>query len=223
MFLLLGVGHQCGFHVLETLDGGYLVNDWPEQPSFARHIDSLTAAGKIPEIIAVGIANVNRIRDFNPTSVKNYPTSGGADKFLNFFYNELIPFMDKNYKTSGVRLLYGHSAGGLLAVYSMLSNPEIFQCLIAASPALSWDNDYPVKLAERKLPEMKLSQNIYLYMSLGEKDYPRFTGAVKRFEALLKQSRQERLDWDFEVFPGLDHAKAAHRGFVDGIQACFSK
>jgi len=211
------------YPVLFILDGGYIINDWPDQPSFARHIDSLTVAGKIPEIIAVGIANVNRIRDFNPTPVEKYPTSGGADQFLDFFYNELIPYIDLNYKTVKERILFGHSAGGLLAIYSFLSKPDVFQRYIAASPGLSWDDDYVVKWAKTKLAEMELSQNIFLHISLGEKDYPKYIASINRFSELLKQTKYNRLSWDIKVYPELEHNAVAHTSFVDGLKACFLK
>lgn len=40
--------------------------------------------------------------------------SGGGEKFLNFIKNELIPYIDKNYKTSDKRYLNGYSLADYL-------------------------------------------------------------------------------------------------------------
>ena len=41
-----------------------------------------------------------------------FPTSGNADRFLEFVARELIPWTEKTYRTSELRVLAGHSAGG---------------------------------------------------------------------------------------------------------------
>jgi predicted alpha/beta superfamily hydrolase len=37
--------------------------------------------------------------------------SGGADKFLTSMKTEIVPFVDKNYKTNSDRGIFGHSFG----------------------------------------------------------------------------------------------------------------
>ena len=62
--------------------------------------DFLMASDRMPPIIVVGIANTDRTRDLTPShadmknpdgTVAQFPTSGGADKFLDFIQTELIP------------------------------------------------------------------------------------------------------------------------------------
>ena len=43
-----------------------------------------------------------RDRDMTPTKVADNPASGGAELFLSFLKNELIPYINKKYKSSGV-------------------------------------------------------------------------------------------------------------------------
>ena len=110
------------------------------------------------EMIVVGITNTDRTRDLSPTHVTTtvgggntalqFPTSGGADKFLKFIETELIPEIEKRYRTQPYRILAGHSLGGLFAIHAMLSRPDVFQSYIAVSPALHWDNQVVVKRAE---------------------------------------------------------------------------
>ena len=64
---------------------------------------------------------------------------GGAEKFLGFIRDELIPFVDSNYHTDpGDRTLVGDSLSGLFSLYALSQCPETFNRYIAGSPALGW-------------------------------------------------------------------------------------
>ena len=69
-------------------------------------------------MLVAGIGNTDRTRDLTPQTEKKEEkegSSGGADTFLKFISDELIPWVDKNYRTQSYRLLTGHSFGGLVA------------------------------------------------------------------------------------------------------------
>src|SRR5690606_39393109 len=70
--------------------------------------------------------NVNRERDFTLTKLKTKRPNrmGGGRNFLNFIEKELIPFIDKNYRTEPNRILVGHSLGGLLTLNSYMDRSE---------------------------------------------------------------------------------------------------
>ncbi len=88
--------------------------------------------------MVVGIANIDRNRDFTPEVIEGLP-SGGADRFLDFIESELMPFVDENFRTAPHRTLIGHSLGGSLVVYALVERPDLFQAAIAISPAISND------------------------------------------------------------------------------------
>jgi len=69
----------------------------------------LSRIQRMPRSIVIGIPNTDRTRDFTPVHDKGSPTSGGADKFLEFMETELIPHIDNNYRTYSYKTLYGHS------------------------------------------------------------------------------------------------------------------
>ena len=87
-------------------------------------VNFLSRQGIIPQIIVVAIHNIDRTKDFSPVHDERMPTSGGAEKFLNFVSDELITEINKNYRTSDFSILIGHSFGGTFAVYSLLTKPE---------------------------------------------------------------------------------------------------
>jgi hypothetical protein len=111
--------------------------------SAAVHL--LSANGRIPAMIVVGINNTDRTRDMTPSRPASSFggaswTGGGADKFLSFIADELLPTIDRNYRTRPYRVLIGHSLGGLFAVYALLNRPEVFKGYIVTSPSLWWDD-----------------------------------------------------------------------------------
>ena len=106
---------------------------------------------QIPPSIVVGIATVDRRRDFTyPTTIeedkKTYPTTGHSENFISFLEKELIPYIGKEYKTDSSRTIIGQSLGGLLATEILLKKPTLFNKYIIVSPSLWWDDASLLKL-----------------------------------------------------------------------------
>src|SRR5687768_10660306 len=118
----------------------------PQNLMMAGIVEQQAWSGMIPEMIIVGIQNTNRTRDLTPTKTERDGT-GGGDKFLDFIEKEVIPLVEKSYRTQPFRVFAGHSLGGLTAVYAFLARPHLFNAYIAASPVLHWDNDFVIKRA----------------------------------------------------------------------------
>lgn len=149
------------YPVLYTLDADY---------SFAiahNTVEHFVDRNDMQEIIIVGIAypgasqdmftyRINRSRDYTPTNTafggyghEAEKVSGGADLFLDFLNIELIPFIDNTYRTiDDDRGIVGHSFGGLIGTYALLTRPELFQRYIIVSPSLWYDDKLCLKLED---------------------------------------------------------------------------
>jgi predicted alpha/beta superfamily hydrolase len=103
--------------------------------------------------------NQSRNTDFLPKAIdketiKKYDKfSGGADKFLSFVKSEVVPFIDKKYKTLPLRVAVGHSNGGTFISYSLLNEPDLFDAYIAISPNYGYDKGQMAKRFEELNPE----------------------------------------------------------------------
>ena len=98
-----------------------------------------------PPSIVVGIANVDRKRDYTfPTTVekdkKDFPTTGGSAAFIRYLGEEVIPYIQSRYKTNSTSTLIGQSFGGLLATEILFTHPDWFSKYLIVSPSLWWDN-----------------------------------------------------------------------------------
>ncbi len=112
----------------------------------------------LPEMILVGIANTNRMRDLSPTHITKSPfrvsgleATGGGTNFLNFMEKELIPHIDSLYPTAPYRMFIGHSLGGLMVLNTFVHRPHLFTSYLAIDPSMWWDNQLLVAQADSML------------------------------------------------------------------------
>jgi uncharacterized protein len=166
--------------------------------------------GSTPHVMAL------RARDFTPTKTSREATSGGAAAFLDFLEHEVIPFVDRTYRTiPSDRGLLGHSYGGLFAIYALEQRPALFQRIVAASPALSWDNRLLFSAAHQKL--RGLPSPVRLDISVGDKDDFGFDQDTIAFAKLLEQLKPAGLDYRFTLYPGENHDSVRLVSFPAGL------
>jgi predicted alpha/beta superfamily hydrolase len=135
-------------------------------------------------------------RDFTPTRTPQEFNSGGAAAFLDFFARELIPFVDRTWRTIPAdRGLLGHSYGGLFAIYALEQRPGLFQRIVAASPALDWDHRLLLTAARDRL--RKLSAPVRLDLSVGDEDD---TDSTTAFAKILDELKPGGLNYRFTVY-----------------------
>ncbi len=136
------------FPVIVTTDGDYAFLHTVSAVKF------LAQATQMPPAIVVGIGHADRNHDLTPslTQASLPPDAGnfgGANAFLKYIAEELMPYLDARYPTQPFRTLIGHSLGGLFATYAMVTQPEVFQGYITLEPSLWWDNRAMVRQVEQ--------------------------------------------------------------------------
>jgi len=201
------------YPVLYLLDGGFHFHHTSGIVQF------LSAQGIIPEMIVVALTNVDRNRDFSPTHEDRIPTSGGAGKFLSFLTEELIPFIDHNYRTQDFDVLVGHSFGGTFATYALLEEPDVFEAYIAISPYLHYDNQYLIKQAETKI-KSDYGKNVQFYMTLG--DEPAYIASLTKLESIIETKSPKNFDFTYIQMKDEDHGSVPHLSIYNGLQAIYS-
>jgi hypothetical protein len=104
-----------------------------------------------------------------PVKTNFYSGNPGAKNFLNFFENELIPYIDKNYKTTHNRILCGKSLSGLFTIYAFLTKPKLFNSYIACSAGFP-DCEYYFKELSQKAFETDQYNGQKIFITNGLKD-----------------------------------------------------
>ena len=206
---------KLNYPVLYILDG-----DW--KPSFYKsvaEIEKLTFNGDIPGMIIVAVKNVDRGRDMFPVKVKARPTSGGAEKFLNFFNEELFLFMKKNYRTQNYKILYGASNSGLFTVYSLFQKPDSFNAYIAASPMIGYCYKYMTEKINKRFNVHK-SLNKFLYINHGKNDLRYVRQFLPQFIKLIKKNTLD--EFVFKTKFHTDEGHVPKTSLSDGLLGLFS-
>ena len=180
----------------------------------------LNEFGSIPKIIVVGICNTDRSRDMLPVKIKYEPTSGGASFFLRFISEELMPFIEKKYRTEPFTILYGGSYAGLFTVYAFLEKPEAFSAYIASSPGIGTIPDYFYAEAKNFF-EKKSSLPQYMYMVYGEHDYPQSVSHTSDFYSFIKSKSPDDFECQMEMIENEGHVPFI--GLYNGLRFIFSE
>lgn len=210
------------FPVLYLTDGDAHINE------IGNSIDFLVDNGRIPPLIVVGIANTDRTRDLTPThsddkdsaGKETMPTSGGGDRFFDFIHTELMPEIEKRYRTAPYRIFSGHSLGGLMAIHILTSHPDMFNAYIAVSPSLWWDKQHTLHQAQAFFAAHD-ELNKSLFFSLGNENEGMLTG----FEALKKtltDKAPKDFRWDSARFLDENHGSTVLRAHYAGLRSIFA-
>jgi predicted alpha/beta superfamily hydrolase len=185
----------------------------------------------VPKSIVVGIANVDRRRDFTfPTTIeadkKRYPTTGHSDKFIAFIENELQPYIEKKYRANGSRTIIGQSLGGLLATEILLKNPTLFSKYIIISPSLWWDNGSLLNQSSPLLQDT-FSQKTAIYIGVGKEgltpsDIPRVMEVDANLLAeKIESTKSKSVSVYLDYLPQEDHATISHQAIFNALRILY--
>ncbi len=97
--------------------------------------------GEIAPLIAVCVENSKARADEYTPVVDQVTGGGGADRYLAFVREELMPFIDRAYRTKRGPAntgILGSSLGGLLSLHAALDHGDAFGRIAAISPSLWW-------------------------------------------------------------------------------------
>ena len=209
------------YPILIVLDGNV---HFKVVSSMVNHMSSnLYRSWKIPEMIVVGIQNVDRRRDYTPDKIvtirKN--NSGGGENFLSFLEDEFIPALDQKYRTEPYRILFGHSLGGLLATHTYMKEETLFNAFIAVDPSFgTWD----AETMDRKLEavtEESFKRFIYIATAnWGKRNIRNRDRHVRLYEALNSKC-EGTFPAKLEYFENEHHGSVPPIAFYNGISAIF--
>jgi len=216
------------YPVLYVLDGRFSFNSM-------RSIREVLDLGKeIKDLIIVAIDDscitdddwfASRYNDFTPSSILQSDTlwskimnipegklkSGGAESFLNTLQKEMIPFIDKQYKTTADRGLSGHSLGGLFAGYCLLNRPGLFKRYGINSPSFWWNNSEMLRY-ENYFASKHTELSVNLFFSIGGLEDPMMVAPFKAFTNSIKSHNYKDLSMTIKIFDEETHVSVVPAG-----------
>jgi predicted alpha/beta superfamily hydrolase len=214
-------GDTTHYPVLYLLDGHFAF------PAAVAARDYMGLVGALEHVIIVGIGNgeytlpswfAHRWRDYTPTGNTTIDTSyarqfnmpakdvrsGGGPAFLQVLRTDLIPFIERTYRTSGDRGLSGHSLGGLFTAFALFAAPDLFQRYGINSPSLWW-NDSEMFAAESTFSATHTALPKRVLFTIGANEGTTMVPPMERFARLLGSRGYQGLVLDTVIFAGESH------------------
>jgi len=200
----------------------------------AQYVDYLSRPDvmAMPKTIVIGIPNTKRTRDLTPTNSllnfegkpdsSSYQGSGGNENFLQFIQTELIPMIDKKYKTTHYKIFAGHSFGGLSVLNCLLTHPDLFDAYIAVSPSLWWDKEYLLKKTDETLKTGSALNKMFFFSDGNEGGRNSFfhKGLVK-LDATLANKKLKKFDYRYKHYPNETHMTEPVVAYFDALRFIF--
>jgi len=183
-------------------------------------VDFLSSTSEIPELIVVAITSTVRVRDFTQTDwSSHWIGGGGANNFKNFLSKELILEIEKAYRTNNFRILSGHSAGGQFVLYTLSSEPSLFNAYFAISPSLDWDNNLPQRSLEESF-EQTDSLKAFLYFSWSD-DLGESLANDQRLLETLETKSPKNFRWIGKRYPDETHVSITLPAQIDALRQLY--
>lgn len=218
VYLPMGYAEQPErrYDVLYVLDGGAI---GPLAAGIGRY---LALGGSIPPLLVVGVVSKNspdRFRNFTPVidpqQSARFPTAGGADAFLRFLGDELVPTIEQRYRVTGRRYLVGHSLGGLFALHTLASRPSLFRGYLAFSPSTAWADGAVLRELVTRFADPP-ADSIFLFVTAASgEDMP-------ATEDVLRTRTPAVIRWRFARYQQDDHFTTVPPALHDGLRALFA-
>ncbi|WP_435625676.1 serine hydrolase [Flagellimonas sp.] len=204
------------------------------------HLEMLSGATEylLEDIILVGIswrkdigkdlleqygAHASRFTDYSfwKKSNPNHPLLkfGQAENHLAFIRNDVINYVDTNYRTDpNSRSYFGYSLSGGFGAYILLTQPETFDNYILGSPlskgTMSYLSEINAKLVAAESDKDKtLHANVFMAYGTLEKERDETT---EEFKDLLRDRKHLKVSLQSKTIKG-DHQTAFPRIAVEGV------
>ncbi|MBK9017268.1 MAG: alpha/beta hydrolase [Saprospiraceae bacterium] len=171
-------------------------------------------------VVSIGYGN-DRVDDYTPTKAKE--GGGGAEKFMQFIENELIPRIESNYAVDTLRssrTILGHSFGGLLGAYAFTNHNSVFGNYLMLSPSIWYDNEIMLRL-EQENRNINSNNHQLVYLGLGQlENEGRMFAPFEAFHQRL-QNYYDYIAMQRHIEQHLDHMGSKNPNILKGLNFYF--
>jgi len=138
---------------------------------------------RTPQMLLVGIDNIDRYRDLRPLQRDGSPS--GIDNYTRFLVDEVIPFVERNYRTAEYRILVGPQAGAVFCLYTLQTHTDLFDAFILNNPFVSGPNSALLFEQAEEFYKTPARLNKFVFITYGGVDEsPENVADVSRFARL---------------------------------------
>ncbi len=193
-----------------VLDGDYLFE------VVAGNVDYYSYWEDMPEAIIVGVnQNGFRYDDCMYSQQNSLPIETGAS-FFEFIGTELVPYIERNYRTANFRLAVGHGETANFINYYLLKSNPLFSGYIAISPDLAPNMiDYlPTQLG-------KIQSTLFYYLACSDGDTATVQEMASALNLDISLLSNDNLKYKFNNFEEASHYSAPMHAIPKALESIF--
>ena len=164
----------------------------------------------IPESILVSIVHKNRNEEL-------YNENSGAH-FTEYLFQELVPFIDSNYSTSGFNAMIGHSNGAEYNHMLLLHKDNPFRGFISLSTSFVTKPECKEELTE--FFGSYEGKKIYNFIANATLDSPDRIEAGNTFASLYQSTPNTQIKFSKQTYQA-DHITLVPNALIDGLKLIF--
>jgi predicted alpha/beta superfamily hydrolase len=187
----------------------------------AENCSKISSDLSTSNVLVVGIGYGNdRSVDYTPTDADE--GDGGAEKFMLFIKNELVPRIESDYGADTLRknrIILGHSFGGLCSTYAFTNHNIVFGNYIILSPSLWYDNEIMLKFEEENRDDNMNSHQL-VFLGLGEMEMGRMLTPFQAFYQRLQINYTDMI-MGKHIEPDLSHRGSENPNILKGLNFYF--
>jgi predicted alpha/beta superfamily hydrolase len=198
------------YPIVLVLDGDYLFEP------VAGLVDYYSYWEEMPEAIVIGIIQ-DRTRDDDGFYGETYfPEDTGAN-FFEFIGLELMPYIDRKFRTAKFILAVGHEYTANFINYYLFKSPPLFNGYIVLSPDLA-------PLQENRIPERVASmpQKIFYYLATGTNDLKPIRDVTLQLHKGMSEIKRDNIHYYFDDFEGASHYSLVGKAIPSAIEEIFT-
>ncbi|MFC1573074.1 alpha/beta hydrolase-fold protein [Candidatus Eisenbacteria bacterium] len=186
-------------------------------------LDLLAESGRIPPAILVGVEQHGHL-EVKPRDAGGPPVDIRGEEFLRFLSEELLPFVDQNYRTKELRILMGSYECGLFTIYTLVEAPELFPAYLANSLHDLGPGAGAETVFDRALPRLMQGFEAprFLYITEWRGEEGQADPLVDDFISQLNATQPKGLAWGATTLPHPSHDEwSPYKTFEFGMLAFF--
>ena len=182
----------------------YIVRGQLDMLSVIASLDMLES--EVPEFIVVGITGIG---EFNPTE------TGEPSQFSQLVHNEVIPHINKEYRTAPYSILVGHSGAGRFVMHDWFSRGADFNeyYLISSSPGNKQEREHALSI---KQEDVQKKGRLLVSISNEKNSARAMFDEFKSIDALSNAVT-------FKEFPEETHMSGRIPTIIAGLRQSFDK
>lgn len=199
------------YPLIIVLDGEYLFEP------MAGTVDLYSYWDEIPEAIVVGINQAEtREDDCSFDTTRFLPAKKGA-QFFEFLGMELLPYLDREYRTSKFVALAGHDITANFINYYLFKPNPLFQAYINLSP------EYAPEMVPRLAESMHKTQTPYwYYLATASNDIPELKKDILQANSQFTLVENGNFKFLFQEQKAANHYTLISKALPDALEHIFS-